>query len=110
MKTIYNKFIPFKGFKIMNFFGILFIRSEYKDRITEIDINHEKIHSAQMKELLYIPFYILYLIEWIIRLFVNNNAYKNISFEREAYANQKNLDYLKTRKHYSNFKYVRQSK
>lgn len=26
-------------------------------------------------------------------------AYKNISFEREAYQNQSNLDYLSNRKH-----------
>ena len=28
-------------------------------------------------------------------------AYKNISFEREAYQNQNDLDYLSNRKHYS---------
>ena len=49
-----------------------------------------------MKELGYIPFYILYLIEWFIKLIINkldnNKAYKSISFEREAYNNQNNLE------------------
>lgn len=54
-----------------------------------------------MKEMLYIPFYLQYVIEWLIKLFCKGNAYRNISFEREAYDNQYNLDYTKTRKHYS---------
>lgn len=54
-----------------------------------------------MKEMLYIPFYLWYGVEWLIKLFYKGNAYRNLSFEREAYDNQYNLDYLKTRKHYS---------
>ena len=54
-----------------------------------------------MKEMMYIPFYILYVVEWLIKLFCKGNAYRNISFEREAYDNQYNLDYIKTRKHYN---------
>ena len=33
----------------------------------DILINHEKIHLRQQKELLIIPFYILYLLEWSVR-------------------------------------------
>ena len=36
-------------------------------------------------------------------------AYKNISFEREAYSNQSNLSYLSERKHYSWFKCIKNS-
>jgi len=54
-----------------------------------------------MKELLFIFFYIIYILEWLIRLFINKNAYKNISFEKEAYSNENNLEYLKTRKCFS---------
>jgi hypothetical protein len=96
---IYNKFIPFKGFKAMNFFGIIFARKE----LNEIDINHEKIHTAQMKDLLFIGFYIWYLIEWIWNLFEYRNfieAYKHISFEKEAYAQQDNMYYLSYRDHF----------
>ena len=91
MKIIYNNFIPFKGFAAINLFGVLFVREGVK--ITEEMINHEKIHTAQMKEMLYIFFYLWYVIEWVIRLFKKGDAYRNISFEKEAYINE---DYLIT--------------
>ena len=78
--------------------------------ISDVDMNHEKIHAAQMKELLYIPFYIWYVIEWLIRLIQFRNssmAYRNISFEREAYANDKNLTYLQTRERFAFIKYIK---
>lgn len=86
MKIIYNNIIPFKEFKAINLFGILFVRKGCK--MSSIDINHERIHYAQMKELLYIPFYIIYFIEWLIRfLYLGNSykAYRSTSFEVEAY-------------------------
>ena len=101
MKIIINNIIPFKGFKCINLFGILFCRKQ----LDKIDINHEAIHSKQMQEMLYIPFYIWYIIEYLIKLFIGN-AYRNLSFEREAYNNQYNLNYLNNRKHYSWIKYV----
>lgn len=66
MKVIYNKIIPFKGYKCINLFGVLFVRKGCTMR--ESDYNHEAIHTKQMKELLYVPFYILYLLEWLYRL------------------------------------------
>lgn len=36
-----------------------------------------------------------------------NCAYHDISFEEEAYGNEKDLNYLKTRKHYAWLKYIR---
>lgn len=105
MKIIYNNIIPFKGFKAINLFGILFVRKGCI--MKDIDINHEAIHTAQMKELLYIPFYIIYFIEWIIKLIQIGNfyfAYRCISFEVEAYSNQNDLQYLKKRKHYNQWK------
>lgn len=105
MKIIINNIIPFKGFKCINLFGILFCRKQ----LNKIDINHETIHTKQMQELLYIFFYLWYIIEYLIRLVIYRNtklAYKNISFEREAYQNQYNLDYLSNRKHYNWFNYL----
>ena len=100
MKIVINNILPPKGFKCINLFGILFCRSI----MNNIDINHEKIHTAQMKEMLYVFFYIWYVIEWLIRLLIywdSWKAYKTISFEQEAYDNQSNLSYLNNRKHYS---------
>ena len=74
-------------------------------------LNHERIHTAQMKELLYLPFYLLYGMEWLIRLVMYRNtreAYRNISFEREAYNMQNNFHYIidKERKSYAFIKYI----
>lgn len=66
MKVIYNKIIPFKGYKCINLFGVLFVRKGCT--MSKSDYNHEAIHTKQMKELLYVPFYILYLLEWLYRL------------------------------------------
>ena len=104
MKIIRNNIIPFTGYKAMNLFGVLFVRGNA--RIDDITLNHEKIHTAQIKEMLGIIFYIWYLIEWVIRL-PFGNAYRNISFEREAYANQYDLNYLKSRKRFDFAKYIK---
>ena len=63
-------------------------------------INHERIHLTQQLELLIIPFFVVYTIEFFFRLLQYRNwqlAYLNISFEREAYGNEKDLNYLKKR-------------
>ena len=107
MKIIRNKYIPFKGFRAINLFGILFVRGNA--RIDDITLNHEKIHTAQIKELLGVIFYIWYLIEWFIRL-PFGNAYRNISFEREAYDNQYDLNYLKNRKRFDFVRYIKKTR
>lgn len=102
MKIIRNKVIPFKGFKAINLFGVLFVRKEAV--LSEADINHEAIHTAQMKEMLYVGFYLWYAVEWLVRLIRfrdTHSAYRNVSFEREAYANQADLEYLQQRKQWS---------
>ena len=93
-----------------NFFSVLFVRKEYKGLVTQKDINHEKIHTAQIREMLYIFFYLWYGIEWLIRLCKWKNkrdAYFHISLEREAYSMQYIDDYTKTRKHYAFLKYMK---
>ncbi len=105
MKIIRNKYIPFQGYKAINLFGILFVRGNA--RISERTIRHEAIHTAQMKEMLYIGFYLWYFIEWLIRLFMKGNAYRNTSFEREAYSNEKDLRYLDNRKRFAWIKYIK---
>lgn len=105
MKVIYNKAIPFKGYKCVNLFGVLFVREGCTMSAT--DYNHEAIHTAQMKELLYVPFYLLYVLEWLYRLVRLRNmkaAYRAISFEREAYAHEGEADYLNTRKKFNQYK------
>ena len=72
-------------------------------------INHERIHLRQQIEMLWIFFFLWYGIEFLIRWiqFKNANlAYQNISFEREAYANEMDLNYLKHRKFWAFLKYL----
>ena len=73
-------------------------------------INHETIHFQQALELGVILFYLIYVLEYIVKalLYLNiQKGYYNISFEREAYANDINLDYLKTRKRYNWIKLIK---
>lgn len=109
MKIIKNSIIPFKGFIAMNLFGFLFVRKELANKLSYIDINHEEIHTAQMKELLYVGFYIIYFLEWLFRVLFtkdmfSHKAYRHISFEKEAYNNQTDLTYIENRKHYGQWK------
>ena len=113
MKIILSNVIPFKGYSAINIFSIIFVRKDYYNRVSinkmkEV-LNHEQIHTKQMQELLYVFFYIWYGLEYLIKLcyyFNFHKAYKNVSFEREAYEYENDYKYLENRKHYSWFKYV----
>lgn len=75
----------------------------------EVLINHEKIHLRQQQELLIVPFFIFYLSEWLIRSlwFLSfYRGYQNISFEREAYGNEQDLQYLGKRRIFDFIKYL----
>ena len=91
---------PFgKNYLAINLFGFIFTRRD----LDPVELNHELIHSAQQRELLYIPFFIWYGIEWLVLYFKYRNwttAYFHIRFEQEAYRNQYDLEYLGNRKPY----------
>ena len=76
-----------------------FILVNRTKKADEVLINHERIHLMQQLEMLVIPFYLLYLFELITR------GYRQISFEKEAYENEKNPRYLLERKWYSWLRY-----
>lgn len=104
MKVVYNNIIPFPGFNAINLFGIVFAR---KGAVISLQtLNHEAIHTAQMREMAYV-FYLWYLIEWLIKLFrYGKKAYQNISFEREAYTYQYDYTYLHRRKGFAWWKRI----
>ena len=86
---------------------IIVKEQEYKE--DTVLINHERIHLKQQLELLIIPFYIWYLLEWMLRsiLYMDTyKAYQNISFEREAYAHEKDLGFIERRKPYNFINYI----
>lgn len=108
MKQIVNNLIPFKRFAAINICGILFVR---KKQTSETLLQHEEIHTKQMQELLYLFFYLAYLFEWLCRfLFTkdrfSHRAYRNISFEKEAYAHQAEQGYLEKRKHFAQWRKI----
>jgi hypothetical protein len=73
---------------------------QFKERI----IRHEQIHFRQQIELLILFFYVFYLLNYLINLLRFGNhekAYLNISFEREAYENEHDLQYLERRRIFS---------
>lgn len=110
MKLIYNNIIPFKGFIAVNLFGVVFVRKNIL--LGERTLNHERIHTRQGYEMAWLFFYAWYVIEFIIRLIQYRNAnkaYRNISFEREAFANDDDFDYLKNRKPFAFLKYLKQN-
>lgn len=72
-------------------------------------LNHERIHLRQQAELGILPFYLWYVVEYGIRWFQYRHhytAYRNISFEREAFANDANLTYLRTRPFWAFWRYL----
>ncbi len=72
-------------------------------------LNHERIHLRQQLEMGILLFYVWYLIEYGLGLMKYRNrwrAYRNISFEREAYHHDKDLDYLSKRTHWAFWRFV----
>jgi hypothetical protein len=98
------------------FYPFIFISHDKKhfDNIKlgryNILMNHEQIHYQQQKELLVIPFYIIYILNFGLNLFTfffnGKLAYRNIIFEREAKTNELKSNYLITRKFWSFRKYI----
>lgn len=94
----------------VNLFGTIWTRDPAW--IDKYVINHERIHTAQQRELLFLPFYVIYVLEWLFRLISLRSfkaAYSNISFEREAYANGHNLSYLPGRPRYAWLRYLKKT-
>lgn len=123
LKLKYSRIIPFKNYYAITIFNYLYRRIEYKNKpISKKTYNHESIHLEQELdfvggcEKLYILggciFYILYFVEWLIKLIISGitfgkvKAYYSISFEQEAYTNDKDLNYLTDRKRFAWIKYL----
>lgn len=109
MRIILNSIIPFPGFLAINLFGFVFTRRDAWERTSKerqaIVRTHEAIHTAQMRELWYVGFYIIYLLEWLYRLvFHTKTAYRGISFEVEAYDHEREPEYLLKREKFAQWK------
>lgn len=101
--------VPFLNANGMALFPFILVKHESMRRDAVL-INHEKIHLLQQAELLVLPFYVLYLINYLVNLLENKGhylAYLNIAFEREAYANEADMAYLNKRRYYNWLRYFK---
>lgn len=101
------KYLLPKGYRAITLFPFILLKRR-KDKVDKVLLNHEKIHIRQQLEMLIFLFYIWYGIEFLIRYWQYKNwnlAYRNISFEKEAYQNEKDYDYLKKRSFWGFWKY-----
>lgn len=109
MFLIVAKYLIPRGYRGLAVFPFVLVK--YKlDKENKVFVNHEKIHLRQQLELLVIPFFIWYFVEFLFRFMQYRTidlAYRNISFEREAYANENNYDYLNTRAFLSSLRYLK---
>lgn len=109
----------------MNLFGVIYRREEYCGwHLSQRTLNHELIHTLQSEDFIpnkknnnfirildYLIFYLLYIIEYILKLictifYWKIRPYRSLSFEIEAYTNESNLDYQETRKRFAWTKYL----
>ena len=109
-KDFYHKIIINPRFcQLMSVFITVYAITLYpfiiaRDRLNITVYNHEKIHLVQQRELWVVGFYLLYVFFWFkarIKGISNDNAYRSIPFEKEAYKHQNNFKYLNNRKPYA---------
>ena len=103
-----SKFLVPKGYAGITIFPFVFLK--YRTlKTNKVLLNHERIHLKQQLELLIIPFYLWYSLEFLYLLIKYKKwdlAYRNISFEKEAYLNEKDLQYLNERPFWRFLKYL----
>ena len=108
MLILQSRYLIPKGFSGLTIFPFVIVSAKV-DLSDDVLMNHERIHLKQQLELAIVPFFVWYLLEYLLRLIQFQNkrkAYRNISFEREAYTNEGNLEYYKTRRFWSFLKYL----
>jgi len=109
MKIIQIPFLVPKGFVAVSIWPFLWVRNKKEACSDKILLNHEKIHHQQQKELLMIGFFVWYVLEYLglyLKYQNSKKAYREISFEKEAYQNEHNFDFLKNRKRWNFMQYT----
>lgn len=119
LKLAYSKIIPFSGFYCINLFGVLIRREKYKDKpISSRVYNHELTHTLQSEDFIpnkknnnfirildYLIFYLLYIIEYILKLictifYWKIRPYRSTSYEQIAYLYENDFTYQENRKRF----------
>jgi len=104
-----SKYLIPKGYSGLTIYPFVFLKHR-SSKTDDVLINHERIHLKQQLEMLILPFYVLYVLEFMFRYIQYGSwyaAYINISFEKESYFNEANLSYIEVRKPWSFLKYLR---
>jgi hypothetical protein len=86
----------------ITFFCLVFSRGE----ISEETRRHETIHFQQYLETFVVGFLLIYIFEYLYSALIkkkgfSRDSYLAIRFEQEAWTQDKDVDYLKTRKRFS---------
>ncbi|MET2985809.1 hypothetical protein [Aureibaculum conchae] len=105
---LFSRFLIPKNYTGLAIYPFIFLKNKSLSN-NWVLINHERIHLKQQLELLWVFFFIWYTTEFLLRLIWLRNwneAYKNISFEKEAYENEGNPNYLNQRKFWSFLNYL----
>jgi len=102
-----SKFLIPKNYNGLAIYPFIFLKNKALTDNQSL-INHERIHLRQQIELLWVFFFLWYFSEFFIHLVKRRNwhkAYHSISFEKEAYQNENDIDYLKHRKFWAFLKF-----
>lgn len=94
MRKIYaDRFLKVFKVNAMTLYPFLLISSKMEN---DILINHERIHFNQIRKEGFFKFYFKYSAEYLkgrLKGQSHDESYRNISFEKEAYDNEENLNY-----------------
>ena len=131
MIKIVNPFIPMSGYTALAVWPFVLVRTDMARRYSKVTDRHERIHARQQIEMLVagsvlaavlamfgfgwwsllalLLFFWWYAVEWLLRVMWSTSnawAYRNLAFEREAYAHQSEPGYLAARKPFAWLKYL----
>lgn len=96
---IYTRKRIFNYYTGLSFFIFIWISKLTKDEV--VLVRHEKIHFLQQVEMLFVFHWIVYGFFYLISRYRGHGhyiAYRYNPFELEAYDNEHDVNYLKTRK------------
>lgn len=117
MKIFFTKHFPFGKFKAFSFANAMWLKDpngnirnivkdeKYNKQLYRI-VQHERTHWFQQVEMLIVFFFLWYGVEWFIKLFTEQKAYRALSFEREARVNQQDTDNYKVVLHKNSCDYI----
>ena len=102
---ILSKLAPIDIWAI-SFCGVVFCQGSMSPRVKR----HETIHFQQQLEMLFVPQLVLYVAFWLLGVLKYRNgtvAYYENPFEREAYENDEDEGYLRSRPRFAWVRHIR---